>query len=332
MAERIMGTTCVSEVFTPEILPPFEDLTKLTSYWGEPWGINSEVGKLRAVMLHRPGEEMSVVNPAKYRSEKDAIIGDHQEFYWRGKQAPDLEKMQAEHDAYAKILTDHGVKVVYNNANSPRHLTKSLNTRDVGAAVPGGMIIMRTAPAMRRGEEQAATKTLAELGMPILKTINGSGLFEGGGFIFLDPAHVAVAQSTRCNDEGIQQLKEILEPMGIEVIVVPCPGYSLHIDGFFAIVEEKTVLIRSSMLCYFLIDWFRQNGWKVLDADLRDPPLSVNLVPLEAGKVVMMEGCGYTADLLVRNNIEVITTPYEECRKNGGGLHCATLPLIRDYV
>ena len=46
----------------------------------------------------------------------------------------------------------------------------------------------------------------------------------------------------------------------------------------------------------------------------------------------MIKGFEKTADILCKNGIDVIEVEYEECMKKGGGLHCGTQALIRDFV
>ena len=70
----------------------------------------------------------------------------------------------------------------------------------------------------------------------------------------------------------------------------------------------------------------------MIQIDRRDTGNPINCVPLEPGKVIMMEGTDYTADILAKKGIEVIQVEYSEIQKNGGGLHCSSLPLIRDFI
>ena len=67
---------------------------------GEAFNITSEVGQLRTVMLHRPGEELLNLSP----SNLDRLLFDD---------IPFLAQAQAEHDAFAKLLLDEGVEVLY---------------------------------------------------------------------------------------------------------------------------------------------------------------------------------------------------------------------------
>ena len=49
--------------------PPFEAESEQTEVWGRHWGCNSDVGNLRKVLMHRPGDELKIVDPAKKLSE-----------------------------------------------------------------------------------------------------------------------------------------------------------------------------------------------------------------------------------------------------------------------
>ncbi|WP_196716899.1 arginine deiminase [Actinomyces trachealis] len=62
--------------------------------------IGSEIGELETVILHRPGTEMLRLTPEN----KDDLLFD--DVLW-------LERAQEEHDQFAKVLTDHGVQVLY---------------------------------------------------------------------------------------------------------------------------------------------------------------------------------------------------------------------------
>ena len=62
--------------------------------------VNSEIGRLRVVLLHEPGEEIHNLTPSKL---DDLLFDD----------IPWLPLAKKEHQAFAKTFTDAGVKVVY---------------------------------------------------------------------------------------------------------------------------------------------------------------------------------------------------------------------------
>jgi arginine deiminase len=63
-------------------------------------GVTSEVGRLRTVLLHRPGDELKRLTPRN-----------NVELLFDG--IPWLERAQEEHDAFAQALRGHGVEVLY---------------------------------------------------------------------------------------------------------------------------------------------------------------------------------------------------------------------------
>lgn len=65
-----------------------------------PLGADSEVGRLRTVMLHRPGPELGRLTPRN----NDQLLFDG---------IPWLGRAQEEHDAFAQALRDHDVEVLY---------------------------------------------------------------------------------------------------------------------------------------------------------------------------------------------------------------------------
>jgi len=63
-------------------------------------GVRSEVGRLRTVMLHRPGNELRRLTPRN----NDALLFDG---------LPWVDRAQQEHDGFAAALRDRGVEVLY---------------------------------------------------------------------------------------------------------------------------------------------------------------------------------------------------------------------------
>jgi arginine deiminase len=65
-----------------------------------PVGVRSEVGRLRTVLLHRPGNELRRLTPRN----NDALLFDG---------LPWVDRAQDEHDAFAEALRSHEVEVLY---------------------------------------------------------------------------------------------------------------------------------------------------------------------------------------------------------------------------
>ena len=62
--------------------------------------VSSEIGRLRTVMVHRPGIEIARITPEN----KEALLFD--DLLW-------LERAQEEHDQFTTIMAEHGVEVLY---------------------------------------------------------------------------------------------------------------------------------------------------------------------------------------------------------------------------
>lgn len=65
-----------------------------------PINVNSEIGKLKTVILHRPGKELEALTPDYL----ERLLFDD---------IPYLEKAQEEHDKFAEVLRSRGVEVLY---------------------------------------------------------------------------------------------------------------------------------------------------------------------------------------------------------------------------
>jgi N-dimethylarginine dimethylaminohydrolase len=175
------------------------------------------------------------------------------------------------------------------------------------------------------------TQAAASLGIPILRTIVGTGLVEGGSFAKLTPKVAAFGTSIRCNDEGTRQLEETLRYLGIELIAVPMSGFSIHLDGAFAMVDTDKALVHASALPYWFLSHVNDLGIETIWCH-PDELWAINSLTLRPGRVIMCDGYPYTADSLERRGIEVLRIPYDEIQKNGGGIHCSTMELIRDDI
>ncbi len=319
----------------PRALPAFEAPEMQERVWGRRWGVYDDIGALKVCLVHRPGDEIRVMTGDRYDPAIEALIDDDAQWYFRSDRAPDLKKMQAEHDRMTRALRDEGVEAVEIGAspNDP----KAMYTRDNAVAVQGGAIIARMGPVGRelgtgrRGEEAFAARTIAGIGMPILRTIHGSGLFEGGSFCFLDERNAAIGLSFRQNEEAARQIEEVLSVQGVRLHRVPLTGHSLHIDGAIVMVAKDLALVNVSRLPYWFLDTLKDLGIRTVDVHWADNPRVVNCLAIRPGRVLLaMNNGDGTAERLVQHGVEVIPVDYDECQSNGGGIHCSTLPLLRE--
>lgn len=319
---------------TPKADPPFHEREEQLRVWGCQWGVKNDVDRIKTILVHRPGKELNVITEDKYDPVIEALIDKENQWYFRSDKAPDIAAMQEEHDALVQALEAEEIKVVYAPGSSTD--PDAINVRDNGIVINGGIIITRMGivgkkhGTGRRGEEAYITRTVADIGMPILHTIHGNGLMEGGSFCLLDERHAAIGLSYRGNKAAAEQVRQVLAIQDIELVEIPLTGFSLHLDGAIVMVDHGKALVNVERLPFWFLDYLKKLGIKPIFTDYRDGALGINCLATRPGRVLAYDDAPWTSECLYKNGIDVIPLKYRECRKKGGGIHCGTLPLIRN--
>lgn len=318
----------IDRVYPSMPLPPFDTPGELTSVWGRPWGAADDVGPLKMVLMRRPGSEFEEMRNGRFDEKLGFLVDPHGHWYWDSAEPPDVERVRAQHAGLVAALEAEAVEVVFAEELSPP-LFNGVFMRDPLVTVRGGAVIGRLAARQRRGEEPSILRVLASVGMPVLRTIAGSGTLEGGSFIKIRPDVAAYGLSTRCNEEGAEQLEEVLRRLGIELIRVPLSGFSIHLDGHLAMLDHDKALVDGEGLPYWFITRLQAMGIQLF---WRHPEehWSVNCLVTRPGRVIMSDSSPRTQRLLERHGIEVVSIPYDEVQKFCGGVHCSTMELVRE--
>lgn len=312
--------------------PPHEDPAELEASWGRAWGLSNDVGRIRSILMHRPGPEMAVVDPSK-RIERIGSYGDLDEhWYFQSEDPPDVPAMQAQHDALVAALERRGVEIIYQEGVGDRML-KAVYTRDPLQMVKGGAIVNRMGTRIRRGEELVTTRTLAKHGIPILRTLNGSAVMEGGTFAWLNDRTAVIGCGVRVNREGARQVGEVLAAQGVELIVIDLVGYDIHLDVGFLMVDRDLALVSPMNLPYAFLQTLKDLGIDTVEITPEDDGWIVNGLAVAPRELLIPEGASErTLEELDRKGVTWEVIPYDKVQLNGGGLHCSTTPLIRDAV
>jgi N-dimethylarginine dimethylaminohydrolase len=321
------------KTFPSHAEPAFENAAQQQKIWGRSWGCDNDVGRLRKVLMHRPGDELKIIDASK-RLKQLGSYGDAEgeTWYWRGDVISSIEEQQAQHDALTDALRKEGVEVVLLKRCAPgRH--KSIYTRDSCIGVKGGAIVTRLGPIVRRGEEAPVSETLASIGMPILRTIHGTGIMEGGSFVWLNSKTAVIGRSSRVNEEGTRQVEEVLNAQGVELLRVDLTGYRLHIDGALVMIDVDTAIINPTILPFWFLGKLDELGIRTVEVHPDDPSGTVNCLAVAPGRVIMQPGLSpRTAETLDKLGIVIVPVEYEKVFLGGGGIHCSTSPLARDPV
>jgi N-dimethylarginine dimethylaminohydrolase len=325
----------------PVIAGRFLDISsrdEMAVIWGRKWGAQGEIGKLRSVLISRPTENET-------SREKQEAPDLHFLYHSKDGSSQDLKKMQEQHDKFVSLLKDEVDEVI--EWDAPQEMAgpyvRLMNMAAIRSPVVlnEGVILQRHShtPA-GRGKEVIWQHVLTELGIPILFSIHGKGSLQQANWIFLDSEHVCLGNSIASNSEGIQQVRPILEQIGVkEVHEVFLPGNMVNpVWPAYGIMHLDLALGMADLglgIYYGLptqtIEYLLRKGINLIEVPPEEQRnLATNIVALEPGKVVLAAGNPCTARALGREGVDVIEVELSEFGKSGVGPRCLTLPLIRD--
>lgn len=320
------------KMFATPGTPPVEDAGELERYWGRAWGVSNDIGTIRAILMHRPGDEMKVIDPAR-RIESIGSFGDIEAgWYFQSDTLPKITEMQDQHDALTAMLQARGIEIHTVDGVAGGRL-KSCYTRDPLIMCKGGAIVCRMGTRIRRGEELAITRSLARLGIPILRTLSGSALMEGGSFAWINERTAVIGCGIRVNREGASQVAEVLKRQNVDLIVIDLVGYDIHIDGSFLMIDKDLALVDPSGLPFSFLEQLKELNIRTVEISPEDDKWIVNSLAVAPGELLMPRGASNrTLDKLAGHGVRWTVLPYDKMQLNGGGIHCSTTPLIRDAV
>lgn len=291
----------------------------MATTWGD-WGVSSEIGRLRAVLLRRPGPEL------------DAVV-DFDAMQMRSDLIPDV--VRAQHDALAEAYRGHGV-AVHHVEQGRIDKPNAMFVRDLMLMTPEGAIVTRPASTVRAGEERLIAAALARLGVPILMSVHGSGAFEGADAAWVDRDLCFLADGLRTNEEGADQVERMPREIGVATVVrVGLPHGAMHLDGLLAIFDRDLAAVWSRRTPYKVVETLRQRGFRLIEVEDEDEAqhsLPMNVVALAPGEILMPAGGDRMRERYEAAGVRCHTVDVGECIKAGGGIHCMTGFLRREPV
>ena len=316
MNVSILSAAYGGDLWSPRVATMTEDMS---STWGD-WGVSSEIGKLHAVMLRRPGPELDAVT-------------DFNVMQMRSDLSPDRVRLQ--HDALADAYRAAGVVVHYverGRIDKPN----AMFVRDLMLMTPEGAIVTRPASTVRAGEERLVAEALAQLGVPILMSVHGSGTFEGADVIWVDEDLCFLAEGLRTNEEGANQVERMLREIGVtEVVRVGLPHGAMHLDGLLAVIDRDLAVVWPRRTPFKVVATLRKRGFRFIEVDDEREAqecLPMNFVALAPGEILMPAGGSMMREKYEAAGVQCHIVDIGECINAGGGIHCMTGFLKRDRV
>ena len=288
---------------------------------GDLWtgcGIDNEWSRLRAVLLHRPGDEL-----AASADDADAV---------QMLEPVDAATARDEHDAMAEAFRANGVTVHYVDPDGPP-TPNQMFCADLMFMTPEGVILARPASTVRAGEERQMARRIADLGMPILRTLRGGAIFEGADAMWLDARTVIIGRGLRTNSEAIDQITRLLAEMGVAAIAVDMPFGTMHLMGMLRFADEDLAIAWPRRTPHAAVLALRERGYRVAflpETDNEVMNQALNYVTLGPRKILLNAGYDIFQTFYEGLGIECVTVPARELIKAAGGFGCLTGVLHRD--
>jgi N-dimethylarginine dimethylaminohydrolase len=298
--------------------PRRADRDDFVEAWGD-WGVSSECGTLRAVLLKSPGPELDQIadfDAAQMRAPLDPA------------------RARAQHAGLIAAYEAQGVTVHLVPTSRPDK-PNALFCRDLMLMTPAGAIIARPASTVRAGEERYVAEALGRLGVPVLMSVHGEGTFEGADVSWVSRDLCFLAEGLRTNRAGADQVEWALRSLGVEVVRVQLPFGAMHLDGLLNFPDRDLAVIWPRRTPFPVWRTLHERGFRFVEVEDEveaQECLPMNFVALAPGKVLMPTGGERLRARYHEAGVETVTVEVDELIKAGGGLHCMTAFLRREEL
>ena len=250
---------------------------------------------------------------------------------------PNFEASIKEYAAFEKLLKDHQVALRYFPTDDTVTID-SIYCRDASIATDFGMILCNMGKAGRKNEPFSHKQCYINTKIPILGEITSPGTLEGGDVAWLDHKTLAVGHTYRTNAEGISQLKKLLEPKGVSIIVVELPHYKgpsdvFHLMSILSPLDKDLAVVYSPLMPIKFRNQLLERGYTLVEVpDAEFESMGCNVLAVAHRQCIMVEGNPITQQGLEQAGCKVTTYKGEEISvKGGGGPTCLTRPMLRSF-
>jgi N-dimethylarginine dimethylaminohydrolase len=280
------------------------------------WGVDSEFGTLRDVMLSGPEHLEMVPCNAVSRSSLDQGLTC----------SSDLAATQ--HRELRRAMENAGVRC--HVVPSRPGLPDLCFTRDSSIMTPWGLILLRLAAKHRRGEADVIRSAASCWGVPILAEIE-DGTVEGGDVCLLRPGLVAIGWSgDRTSRRGAEALAAIFEARGWRALLTRFDPAYLHLDTVFTLVDRNRAIACTDALDEDFLLTIADLDIAIVPASCAEvSALGPNLLSLGKGRLLSARDNLRINAELTRLGYHVETVDISQFTRCGGGIHCLTMPLSR---
>jgi N-dimethylarginine dimethylaminohydrolase len=281
------------------------------------WGVDSEYGVLRDVLLCRP-EHFRWLPTS---SISKATLASGQRF--------DHDLALRQHAEMVSAYSDADVTVHYLEADE--HLPYQVFARDSSFMTPRGAVVTQMAQWWRRGEYAPVIRFYQDNEIPIYDMVT-AGSFEGGDFDIIEPGAVLIGYcGERTQEQAARQVAGWLEGEGWEVRLQPIAEHYVHIDLMVCMLAPKLAAVCLDTTDDGVVRWLRAKGIEIVPVSYRDTmQLGCNVVALGNERVISTAASKELNARLRALGFTVYDPDVSMFTLGGGGVHCMCQALRRD--
>ena len=286
------------------------------------FGVGSMTAPLKRVALRKPSPALLNADPAQWHYgplfERDQLAKNHQDF--------------------TSLLTKNDIDISFIEGDD-QGIADSVFTYDASLMTPQGAILMSPGKLLRRGEQELHRQFYHEHGIPIVGEISGAATAEAGDTLWIDPKNIVIGRGFRTNSEGVRQLSNILNDIGVTCHAFDLPVFQgreacLHLMSLISFVDTHIALICKPLLPVALYQLLKERNIELLEAPydefIATGTLSTNILAIAPGRCVMLDGIPKTRAVLEKAGIDVQTFQGNAlCIACESGPTCLTRPILR---
>ncbi len=208
--------------------------------------------------------------------------------------APDFATAQSQHEALCRELKIAGAEVI-ELPPTPNLSLDAVYTHDASLPTDYGLIVMRPGKPNRVAEGPHHAAFCETLDIPTLGTIVPPGTTEAGDMIWLDAKTLLIGHGYRTNAAGIQQMRDLLAPKGVEVLSAPLPygpgpSACLHLMSLISLLDEHTALVDLPWLAVETVELLKSRGFNFIEIDASErDTLACNVLALGNNRLLAIE-------------------------------------------
>ncbi len=248
---------------------------------------------------------------------------------------PDGAEAVRQHDALKAILLAAGAEVIELPGADGLSLD-SVYVHDASIMTDHGAICLRMGKIQRALEPDGHLAFYESAGIPVLGEISAPGIAEAGDLLWLDEKTLLAGRGYRTNAAGIEQLRALLAPKGIEVLPAPLPHgggptVCLHLMSLMSVVDEGVALVDASLVAVETLELLQRLDFTLVGIDPAERATqAANVLALGGGRLAAIEENIRTNERLREAGFDVRTFPGGEiCQNGGGGPTCLTRAIQR---